>query len=540
MERKRQELEIYKGNELTQKEGKGNFFSGVLILSLSAVIVKIIGLIYKIPMLRLLGSEGMGYFNSAYEIYALLCIVSTAGLPVAMSIMISGERDSDRVEKIFKISMRLFVILGALGTALMLVLSYPLALFLGNYKSFFSILAIAPTLFFICITSAYRGYFQGLSRMLPTAVSQVIEALGKLILGLAFACVALNAGFGGEIVAAFAVLGLLLGSAASSLYLLLVKRLGGGNKPTLNAVGAREINRELLSLAIPITLSSAVVSVTKMIDMTMILRRLQSIGYVSEEAFAVYGGYTTLCLPLFSLAPALIGSVAMPILPKLSGAIARGDRHTQTETVNDGIRLTSIISMPMATGLALYSRQILELLFHGENEAIELCAPLLTLLAFSVGFSSMVTTGNAILQAYGHPKIPLAAMGAGAILKIVLAYILIGNRSINIAGAPISTFFCDLSINVVSFYFICKIVPGKIRIDKVFVRPFLASVISVGISRIIYGAVSAKYGEGTIITLSAIAVAGLLYCFMCLVLRVIDIKEIKGLLAGRKKTKPDK
>ena len=150
----------------------------------------------------------------------------------------------------------------------------------------------------------------------------------------------------------------------------------------------------------------------------------------------------------------------------------------------------------------------------------------------------MVTVGNAILQAYGHPKIPLAAMGVGAILKIILSFFLIGNKSINIAGAPISTLLCDLAINIVSFYFICKFVPGEIKTGKIFVRPFFASVISVGISKIIYGALAARYGEGTVVTLAAIAAAGLMYCIACLVLKVIDINEIKVLLAqgkGRRK-----
>ena len=265
----------------------------------------------------------------------------------------------------------------------------------------------------------------------------------------------------------------------------------------------------------------------------MILRRLQDIGYSGEQAFSAYGGYTTLCLPLFSLAPALIGSVAMPILPKLSSAIAREDRETQTETVNDGMRLTSIIAMPVSVGLALYSKEILELLFRGEDSAIDMCAPLLTLLALSITFSGMVTIGNAILQAYGRPSLPLLSMGVGAVIKIILAFFLIGNISINIAGAPISTFFCDLVINIVNFHFIIRLVPGKLDIGKAFVAPFAAAVISIGASKIIYGAISAKFGEGTILTLCAIALAAILYLVTCIALRVIDVNEIKRTVTSR-------
>ena len=527
MDKTRREIEIYKAKELPKDKKSQGFYSGVFVLSLSAVIVKIIGLIFKIPMLRLLGSEGMGYFNSAYEIFALLCVISTSGLPVAMSVMISRKKDTERAERVFKGAMRLFLVLGVVGSALMLVFSYPLARFLGNYKSFYAIIAIAPTLLFICITSAYRGYFQGLGEMTPTAFSQVIEALSKLILGLIFAYVALNAGFGGEVAAAFAVLGLLLGCVFSSFYLSLVKKRKEERGKAKFFGETKTITRELIKISLPITISAAVVSITKMIDMTMILRRLQSIGYSGEDAFSVYGSYTTLCLPLFSLAPALISSVAMPTLPRLGHAIAVGDTKGQTDAVNDGIALTSLISMPISAGLALYSREILELIFKGESAAIELCAPLLTLIAFSVSFSSLVTLTNAILQAYGHPSLPLISMGCGALIKIVLAYFLIGNEAINIAGAPISTFFCDVAINKVSFWFILRYIPGKIRVQKVFVRPFLAAIISVASSKIICGGLSAKYGAGSLITLFCIAIAAILYLLLCLILKVIDIKEIK-------------
>ena len=526
MDKARREIEIYREKEEIKGKGNQGFYWGVLVLSLSAVIVKIIGLVYKIPMLRLLGSEGMGYFNSAYEIYALLCIISTSGLPIAMSVIISRDRDERHAERVFASAMRLFIIIGAICTAIMLVFSYPLARFLGNDKSFYSIIAISPTLFFICMTSAYRGYFQGHGEMLPTATSQVIEALCKLILGLIFASVALNSGYGGEIAAAYAVLGLVLGSALSLLYLFLVKKFRGDVAD--KALGYHKpIARELILTSLPITIAAAVTSGTKLIDMTMILRRLQSIGYSSERAFSVYGSYTTLCLPLFSLAPALIGSVSMPIIPRLGSAIADKDARGQNDAVNDGIALTSIISMPISAGLALYSREILELIFKGESEAIELCAPLLTLLAFSVSLSSMLALNSALLQAYGHPTLPLISIGIGASVKIILAYFLIGNEGINIAGAPISTFFCDMTINIVSFSFLLRYLPGKLKIGKIFIKPFLASVLSVTASKIIYGNLCARYSDGAIVTLLSIALAAIIYLTVCLAFKVIDIKEIK-------------
>ena len=508
-------------NKCVKKEKSKNdgLFSGFFILTLSTVIVKIIGLIYKIPMLGLLGSEGMGYFNSAYEIYALFCIISTAGLPVAMSVMIS-KRGEGSAHIIFRVALRIFLLLGIVGCAIMLAFAHPFADFLKNEDAALCIFAIAPTVFFVCFCGAYRGYFQGRGSMTQTAISQVIEALGKLVLGLLFAYIALRLGYDTPAVAAAGVLGLVLGVALSAMYLALAKRK---NTPPITASAMeRGIARQLLCAAIPITLSSAVLSVTKLIDLSMIIRRLQSVGYTSSEAFATYGSYTTLALPLFSLAPALVCSVALPLVPTLSRAIAEGDGAGQRQTVTDALRLTTVISMPMGLGLSLFSRELLELVFRGETEAIAVAAPLLSVLGASVTMSCFITVGNAILQAYGKCHIPIVSMAVGAFVKIILSYILIGDADVNILGAPISTLACDLVINSINFYHIFKLVPRGFAHGKILIKPFCAAFISIFSARAMRQKLCSLLGDDTVATLACVALAAALYVILCLVLGVID------------------
>ena len=514
----------------SKKDRESNFLSGVFVLSISAIVVKIIGLIYKIPMFRLLGSEGMGYFNSAYEIYALLCAISTAGLPIATSLLISrcnGRNGAS--ETVFRISMKLFLAIGIVGMVIMLVLSYPISIFLRNSKSFYSFFAIAPTLLFICIVSAYRGYFQGMSRMAPTAISQLLEALCKLIFGIILALIALNLGYDTAKVAAFALIGLLLGSIVSAIYLTLLKRHDKNLIGQVRIERERGIVKELLRVAIPATFSAAVISITKMVDMTMILRRLQSIGYGSEQAFSVYGCYTTLALPMFALAPALISSVALPLIPRLSSAIASGDEEAQIDTVNDGIKLTCIISMPIGMGLSLFSKQILELVFCEQDAAIRFCAPLLSMLGMSVTLSCLVTVTNSILHAYGRPTVPLISITVGAFFKAVLAFVLIGCPNVNIAGAPISTFVCDLIINVINFKYICEYIPKPIDTGKALVRPFVASSSAVIFARMLFVALQKRYGDSSAVTLASIFSAAVMYAVLCLALRVTDKNDFKKL-----------
>ena len=568
------ELEIRESRE----EKSRSFASGVLILTLSAVIVKIIGLVYKIPMLTLLGSEGMGYFNSAYEIYTLFGVVSTAGLPVAMSVMISSARSRGEgsVKRIFSVSMTLFLLLGIAGSALMLALAHPFSLLLKSDKTIYCIWAISPTVFFVCLSSVYRGFFQGLGKMTQTAISQVIEALLKLVLGLLFAFVALSYGFEVEIVAAFAVMGLTLGTVVSAIYLLISKRLcregeiGGAAKSgaaeekspstkkraaemsavgekgaaEMSAVGKKKgarrstvsgegVLRSLLRIAIPVTLSSAVISLTKIIDMAVILRRMQDVGFTNSEAFSSYGNYTTLALPLFSLAPALISSVALPLVPSLSSAVAAGDREGQTTVARDAIRLTMLVAMPISLGLCFFSREILTLLFSGQTEAIAESAPLLSTLALSVVLACLITVGNAILQAYSRAGLPIISMIAGSIFKVVLAYLMIGNSSIGLMGAPISTFFCDLVINALNFYFIGKYLPEQLSVSELMVKPFVSALVSIGAGRLIYALAERYFGGSTVLTLSSIALCAMLYLPISYAFGVVSREDVKSFLRRR-------
>ena len=507
---------------MSERENSKNcgFMSGVLILSLSAVIVKIIGLIYKIPMLRLLGSEGMGYFNSAYEIYTLFGAVATAGLPVAMSVMISSGRDGERV---FKTAIRLFFAVGAVLCGIMLALCRPYSQFIGG-GALLCLVAISPSVCIICISSAYRGFFQGHGKMAPTALSQVIEAAGKLVLGLTFAYIALISGKNTPAVAAYAALGLTLGSLLSAAYLALARRRRNIEK---NVVSDKEsILPQLLRIAIPVSLSAAVVSLTKVIDMTVILRRLQTLGGNAEDAFAAYGNYTTLALPLFGVAPAFVGAVALPLIPELSRAAAERDRVGEARAVGDALRLTSLISMPVSVGLVLFPRPILELIFRGESEAIAVATPLLAILGFSVTLSCLVTVTNSILQAYSSPSLPVVSMAVGSALKLVLAYFLIGNPKIGLLGAPISTFFCDLAINFVNFAFIRRKIDEMPRIFDVMIKPLLSAVLSVGGARVIYNLAVARLGASSGVTLAAITLAACGYLILSLCTGVLKKEDI--------------
>lgn len=506
-------------------KGSNKFLSGVLVLTLSTVIVKIIGLVYKIPMLTLLGGEGMGYFNSAYEIYALMCAFATTGLPVAMSVIISSS-DTEKKDRIFKVSFALFLIMGIVGSLFMLIFSGQISEIIKSSGSLYSIIAISPAVIFICMCGAYRGYFQGISKMLPTSLSQIIEAGGKLLFGIIFALYASKKGYGVNIIAAFGVLGVTVSSALGCLYLYFVKRREGRNSICAyeNNVSNKAILKDLIKLALPITLSSLVLSMTRALDMTMILRRLQSIGYSEGAANYTYGCYTTLCMPLFALAPALIGAVALPLIPELSSAIKGRDREMQKSNITDAMSLTMFISIPVSIGLCLFSREILCLLFAGKVNEINITYLSLSILSLSVVPSCLITLTNAILQTYKKAYLPIMSMGVGCFAKISVAYILIGNESVNILGAPISTLVCDMIICILNIYFLQKHSNLNLSVFRIFVKPVICGMISIVPIFALMRMLTQRGIDGNVLTLACIGIAGIVY----LVLTGREVLRIKG------------
>ena len=521
------------------KSGK-QFFSGVMVLALSTVLVKVIGLLYKIPMMEYLGAEGMGYFNSAYEIYTLFFIISTAGLPVALSIMISENKTAGRYKnmaRIFKSSFLVLAFIGLVGTVFMSVFYDRLASVIHNSEARFCILAISPTVLFICISSAIRGYFQGNQIMFPTAISQVIESLGKLVLGLTFAMIAINKGYSMPEIAAFAVLGLTIGVAVSMLFLIICKivyKPKAESKIISPAVQpSSQILKKLFAVAIPITLSSAVMSLTRIIDMTMILGRLFAIGYSEDMANAVYGSYSTMAVSIYNLPTTLITAISMPLVPMLTSAFESGDSVKEHSTISSAIKLTALVAFPSTLGIAVFSKPILQLLFSSQTQEIEYTAPLLSILGISIFLSCMITLTNSILQAYKMVNRPIISMFFGALVKIVVSYILIGIPQINIYGAPISTFLSTLTIVSVNLYFIVKKLGKFDKIGTLFGKPFLASFLSTVIGLCVYVLLESRFDfKGNIAI--AILVIVVLYIILALKLRAINKDDVLMLPLGEK------
>lgn len=521
-------------NKIIAGDSERTFMTGVLWLSLSTVIVKIIGLAYKIPLLSILGAEGMGYFNSAYEIYAMLCIISTSGLPVAISILISGAKergDVSGVRRIFGVSSCVLVTLGVIGSLALGTLARPIANAIGNPNAYYCILAVSPALLFVCVSGAVRGYFQGHRNMFPTALSQLIEALGKLLFGVSLSAWAMQKGYSVPISAAFAVFGLVIGGFVSTAFLV-ASKLADNKKyrsEMCSDMPDRKTNiSDLLKIAFPITLGAALLGVTKIIDMSLIMRRLQDMGISSLAANEIYGSYTTLAIPVFSLIPALVTPISESLIPRLSAAKETGERYEQRKAVEKSVRLTVLLAMPASMGILLYSEQILDLIFRGQPKAVSTAAPLLSILGASVLFSCLITTTNAILQSYRRVFLPIVSMAVGALVKGISAYVLIGNANIGELGAPISTLICNVTVVGLNIYFVDRSVPEQTATARLLVRPFFASVLSVMLSLAVYLPLIERLGE-SVAFLSALVFTLVAYFTFAFAFRAVSVDDLSSI-----------
>ena len=512
--------------------------SGVLILSLSTVIVKFIGLAYKIPLMSVLGADGMGYFNTAYEIFAILCGVSTTGLPVAVSMLVSTARERGDIEAergVLRTSSAILLTKGVAISGGLALLAEPVAVWLGNPQAYLSILAISPSLLFCCIAGAVRGYFQGRRIMTPTAVSQLAEAAGKLIFGVALAIVALRLGAPLHTCAAFAVLGVSLGSLLSACYLLIRKRISLRGDPCANGrAEGKSCVLDLLRLSLPITLCSALIGVTRLIDMALIMRRLQDIGVSAAGANRIYGAYTTLALPVFSLVPAFIPPITESLIPRLAAAVESGSEGEQAMAVGNAVRLTLLLGIPSSLGVTLYARQIISLLFSGAEDAIDIAEPMLRALGIAVAVSCLVITANVILQTYRRIALPIIALLVGAGVKAFSAYVLMGMPQLGAMGAPISTVISNATVLALDVAFIKRVCPRSIKMFSDLPKIVLSSVVSVGASYLLYSSVEHRVGmNGAFLAALLLAVA--LYLLLSVGLGAISSEDINSVMRKNKK-----
>ena len=541
---------------------KQTFLQGTAVLAMATVLVKLMGFLFKVPLNNIIGEDGFGYFNTAYDVYNVLLMISTTGLPVAMSRMISQAQtlgNHAQIKRIYRTSLYVFLTIGMAGSLGMLFFCRQLSVMVTtNENSWAAIAALAPCVLLICLVSAYRGFFQGQSNMTPTSVSQIFEAVTRLVVGLGLAWLVMK--LTGEaavraqgivlasgetaqdygditLAAGGAILGVTLGSLISVVYLHhkfrqsnQILSLGGGT-----AKSTRSTMKELLSIAVPITLGSAGLQIINLFDTMIYMRRLTGALQWTEKMADSAKGVYNFCQTVFALPCSFIPTITIAVIPAITASLTRKDLAEAKATSESSVRTMALIAMPCAAGLFMMAEPVIRLLCSTYTEdKIQLAATMLAILGLTVIFNSLVLLLNAIMQAHGDVVTPVVNMLIGGIIKIIVNYILVGQPNLNIVGAPIGTFICYISITALDLIAMKRHISARPAIFKNIIRPGLASAIMGAATFMVYRVLSNAISSWKLACLLSLAFAVVLYAVLVVFLRCLTYEDCMLLPKGEK------
>lgn len=579
---------------MATKRKNQSLLNGAFVLGFATLIVKVIGVIYKIPLSNMIGTVGRGYFDSAYNLYIPIYTISMAGLPVAISKMVSQQmavgnyRD---VKLIHRVAKRLFFIMGILGTLAMLLLAYPYALSAKNMAVLPAIFVITPSIFFCCVMSSYRGYYNGLRNMTPTAISQVFEAGGKLVFGLICAKAVISYGYSRfeaglpvfghnaanetealsaiyPYAAAAAAAGVTLGTVVGMIYLLILYKIKGDNITKTELAGAPRpqksgvVAKKLIVFAVPVVASSLVFSITNLIDAITIQNRLEHMiagnmefirnMYSTELAGVLdadvknflYGAYS-LSLDFKNLIPSITMPLGISAIPALSAAWAIKNKRQIKVSIESVLRVTMLIAMPAGIGMAVLSQPILAAFYGGGNSAagISIAAPVMAAYGFSIFLMSLSQPMTNMLQALDKAKIPLVSLTIGAIAKLAANYVLVAIPKINVNGAVLGTIICYAIIVLINLVALIRTTKIRINFMSVFIKPIFCGLLCGAAAYTSFGLVNrfvpefslAGHSVKTLLALGvSIVLGGIIYVISMLLIKGIAKDDIIMLPKGEK------
>lgn len=547
------------------------FEQSATILLIATVIVKVIGAVFKIPLQRLITTLGFGYFSSAYDLFLPIYSLSMAGLPVAVSRLVAESAASGNykdAKKTFSVAKKAFVITGIIGFVVILLAIFPYVKWTtGNITdakyTAVCILAVAPSVFFCCIMSAFRGYYEGMRNMTPTAVSDVIEASGKLVLGLGIAYAVLKITGNVAYAAAGAIAGITAGTVLSTVYLWIKNKISDPidtislqNSP--EGRSGSQILKCLLVIAVPVALSSLANNLTLIIDTFMIKLQLKNVMESSYDVIAsmyaasiadynanakeilnasnmptfLYGirgeAYT-----IYNLIPTLTTTLGIGAIPVLTTAWVKKDKRYIKTSIEKILRTTAIIAIPAGIGCFAISKHLMQLLY-GDVASVEIGSVLLRILGIAAVFSGISVPITSMLQAIGKPFVPLVNIAIGAALKVIVNICLVGQPHINIKGAPVGTAVCYFYIFVSNI--ICLIKYSHIVPDFVstLIKPLISGLLC-GAAAYFSAQLLEKNGMSTLVIVAgSVAVACVVYVLAVFMLRTLSAEDIESFPKGKK------
>ncbi len=526
-----------------RKKG-GSFVKQAAILAAAGMLVRVIGFLYRLPLTNMIGDVGNAIYGAGYYIYTFLLILSSAGLPAAISKMVSERialKEYKNAHKVFKVSLFISGTLGFTFMVILYVFAKPIAVLCHYPDSYWCIVTLSPTLFIVSIMSAYRGYFQGMNTMVPTAISQIVEQIFNAFFSVYLAWLFLKIGVSGNdknivLGAAGGTAGTGIGALAGLLVMLfsyfLIKpflykriRMEGNRNPHERR---SDIAKKIIYTAIPIIAGTAVFSITNLIDMGMVTSRLEAAGFTYERATELYGQLNGKYVTLTTLPVSITTSLATAAIPSIAASARINEKRELKRKINISVRLGMIVSIPAAVGIGVLGEPIINMLYPKHSEG----GMLLTAGAIAIIFLALCQIVTGMLQGVGRVEVPVVGALLGAIVKIILNYFLIASPNINIFGAVYATTGCYLVASLFNVIMLSRITRVRVDFIGALLKPTIGSAVMGTFCFFFYRLLFKLTNINMFSTLLSIFIGIILYGVVMLILKGITEEDLRSFPMG--------
>jgi len=503
---------------------KQSLIKGSLILGISAIIARFLGLFFRWPLIMLIGDEGIGYYQMSYPLY-MFFVAMASGIPIAMSKIISENNAMGDVRGSFEVVKESTILMAIIGTGTSLILFFfakPIVeLLQWDQKAYYSLIGISFAPIIISLMTIYRGFFQGFQNMTPSAISQILEQIGRVVVGVGLAILLLPKGI--EFSAGGAAFGAAAGGIVAGGYLLIkyskIKRSYGIKKIKSNP----QVLSNILKIAIPISLGTTVGSIMSLIDSILVPQKLLEAGFSTQQSTILYAQLTGKASVIVNIPLTISMAMCVSLIPIIAENYVLKKQRAVENKINLSMKLAAVIAVPCLFGLFFMAEPVMKLIFPGRFEG----AQILKYLALSLPFIIITQITTSILQSVGCYILPVINLFVGCLAKIILTLILVPINDVNIYGAVIASvgaYIIVAFLNIVTM----KIKLGtKFKLYENFIKPaYAASFMMIGVLTV-YNILFRGTGSNGIACLISVFIGVIIYSIGILILRVFKLDEVR-------------
>ena len=510
---------------------KQSLVKGTIILGMAGIIAKFLGLFFRWPLVMLVGDEGVGYYQMAYPLLGFFIAVAS-GIPIAVSKLVSECNAVNDREGSFAILKKAIIIMSIIGfgfTLSMILFSDSIMSFLKwDHKVYYSLIGVSFAPIIVGLMSAFRGFFQGYQNMTPTAVSEIIEQIGRIVIGIGLAYILVS--YGVEYSAGGATLGASVGGLFGLIYLYLkyikVKREWGIKKVKNDT----EVMSKVLRVAIPISVGAAVISSVNLIDSALVPQLLVKGGHTYKEAAVLLGQLSGKAGILVNVPLTISIALSSSIVPIISELFALNNREELKRKIEGAMNISMAIAIPSAVGLAILASPILNTIFPGHGDGGEI----LSYCSVAIPFMAITQTSTSVLQGTGKYIMPVINLLIGCIVKIIATIILVPDISFGINGAAIGTIVGYIVTAILNILYLKLSVKVKINYIKIFIKNTITSGVMGIFVYIAYNNLKENISSIPVITLISIGIGVIIYTLLVIAFGVVDISEVKKKVKRRR------